>query len=91
MRRWLQRVTPDAPFTLTEEAKERIRTGIRNNWDNFETRDEMLAAIIDYFAHKLPNPANRMCLLAEWVYPLIVDVYRELHPEDFEPDPEVPS
>ena len=85
MERWLKPVEA-VPLDPTKEANRlaAVKAEMARAWDTTATRDEMLKRMEEWCAFTAPIEV-RGCVPREALTPIMVEVYREKHPEDFEP------
>lgn len=90
MERWLKPVETAAPDPVKDDAKlVAAKAEMAKVWDAKGTRDEMMKHVETWLAFTAPVEM-RGCLPREKLYPLMVEVYQEKHPEDFEAKPVEP-
>lgn len=86
MDRWLKASAVEAAPVVDEKKIEDRATAVKAEvakvWDATGTRDDMLKYIEEWLAFTAPVEV-RGCVLREELYPLLVEVYQEKHPEDF--------
>jgi hypothetical protein len=84
MERWLKPVEAVASDPVKDETRlVAVKAEMAKVWDATMTRDEMLKHAEEWLAFTAPVEV-RGCMLREELHPLMVEVYREKHPEDFE-------
>lgn len=83
MERWLKPVETIAPDPVKDEARLVAAKGeMAKVWDATANRDEMLKKIETWLVTTAPVEV-RGCVSRDQLYPLMVEVYEEKHPEDF--------
>jgi hypothetical protein len=84
MERWLKAAEVASVDPAKESARVvAVKAEMAKVWDATMTRDEMLKHAEEWLAFTAPVEV-RGCMLREELHPLMVEVYREKHPEDFE-------
>ena len=85
MERWLKPVATTAPVDThkVETQVAAVKTEISSRWDTIATRAEMLKHIEAWLAYGAAEVKG--CLPREVLHEVMLEVYREKFPEDFEP------
>jgi hypothetical protein len=87
MERWLKASAVEAaPVADEKKAEDRvtaIKAEMAKAWDDVPTRDAMLKHVEAWLAYGGAPEGVKGCMLREELYPLLVEVYQEKHPEDF--------
>lgn len=86
MERWLQSAAVAAdPVNPEKEAawQSAVKSEMSKVWDATKNRDEMLKHVEVWLAKDAPVEV-RAHKLRDELYPLMVEVYSQKHPEDFE-------
>lgn len=87
MERWLKPVAAAVSDPVKDDAKlVAVKAEMAKSWDAKGTQEEMLKHAETWLAFTAPVEV-RGCVLREKLYPVMVEVYREKHPEDFEVKP----
>lgn len=91
MERWLKPVAAvAAPDPVKDEAKlAAVKAEMAKVWDEKGTPDALLKHAEEWLAFTAPVEV-RGCVLREVLYPIMIEVYREKHSEDFEAKPVEP-
>jgi hypothetical protein len=90
MERWLKSVAAEAAPVDEQKAVDRvtaIKAEMAKAWDDVPTRDAMLKHVEAWLAYGGAPEGVKGCMLREDLYPLLVEVYQEKHPQDFEAKP----
>ena len=83
MERWLKPVAAAASDPVKDDAKlVAAKAEMAKVWDATTTREAMLKHTEEWLAFTAPVEV-RGCVPREKLYPLMVEVYQEKHPEDF--------
>lgn len=95
---WLKPVAAvTAPDPVKDDAKlVAVKAEMAKVWDEYATMDDMMKHVENWLVgshvagkenpgcHGIAPVGVRGCLLREQLYPVMLEVYREKHPEDFE-------
>lgn len=94
MERWLKASEVEAVQVEPTKAADRVtavKAEMARVWDETPTREAMLKHVETWLAYGGAPVEVRGCMLREELSPLIEDVYREKHPEDWEAKPALPD
>jgi len=88
MERWLKAsaAVEAAPVVDEKKVTDRVtavKAEMARAWDATPDREEMLKHVEEWLAYGDAPAEVKGCMLREELYPLIVEVYAEKHPEDF--------
>jgi len=91
MERWMK-ASEAAPVDKKKAARvAAVKAEMAKVWDTTPTREAMLSYIEKWLAYGAAPAEVKGCMLREELYPLMAEVYREKHPEDFEAEPALPD
>jgi hypothetical protein len=86
MERWLKATAIEAAPIDEQKALDRtaaIKAEMSKVWDAMGTRDDMLKHVEEWLAYGAAPAGVKGCMLREELTPIMEEVYREKHPEDF--------
>jgi hypothetical protein len=87
MERWLKASAVEAVPVDEKKTTDRataVKAEMARVWDAKATRDDMLKHAEAWLAYGGAPAAVKGCMLREELHALLVEVYQEKHPEDFE-------